>query len=239
TGRSTAESEEQIQWQRLQENRHSTAAAGGRHHHSQGVRLPAFSWSGACEANEEAIMSCVYRKGVFKPLPADAEIITRKGEKLARWRDRKGKTRTAPLTDDGRRVRIETETWYAKYRDGNNHVVEVPTGCREEAAARQVLADLERKAERVRAGLITPAEARTAEHLTTPIGEHVEGYLTNLEARGATPKHVRETRQRLTRILDGCEFRALADLDASVAEAWLNRRRLEKASARTRNVDRA
>src|SRR5205814_1957279 len=46
-------------------------------------------------------MGSVYRKAVTKPLPGDAEIITRKGEKLARWRDTKGKTRTAPLTDAG------------------------------------------------------------------------------------------------------------------------------------------
>src|SRR5262249_36947993 len=64
------------------------------------------------------------------------------------------------------RIRIESATWYAKLRDGNGIVVEVPTGCRDETAARQVLADLERKAERVRAGLITPDEARAAEHLT-------------------------------------------------------------------------
>jgi len=36
-------------------------------------------------------MGAVYRKSFTKPLPADAEIITRKGERLARWRDGKGK----------------------------------------------------------------------------------------------------------------------------------------------------
>src|SRR5215831_18518648 len=149
-------------------------------------------------------MGSVFRKSFTKPLPADAEIITRKGETLARWRDTKGKTRTAPLTEAGDRIRIESGTWYAKLRDGNNHVVEVPTGCRDETAARQVLADLERKAERVRAGLITPAEARTAEHLATPIGEHVAAYLTSLEASGACPKHVAESRRVLNRVLQGC-----------------------------------
>ena len=59
----------------------------------------------------------------------------------------------------------------------------------DETAARQVLADLERKAERVRAGLITPAEARTAEHLATPIGEHFDAYLNALAAAGSVPMH--------------------------------------------------
>src|SRR5215831_9313608 len=170
-------------------------------------------------------MGSVFRKSFTKPLPADAEIITRKGETLARWRDTKGKTRTAPLTEAGDRIRIESGTWYAKLRDGNNHVVEVPTGCRDETAARQVLADLERKAERVRAGLITPAEARTAEHLATPIGEHVAAYVGSLEARGASRHHVREICRILGTVFSACEFRTLADLDRGIFERHLNRRR--------------
>src|SRR5262249_16923757 len=182
-------------------------------------------------------MGTVYRKAVTKPLPAGAEIITRKGEKLARWRDTKGKTRTAPLTDAGDRIRIESGTWYAKLRDGNNIVVEVPTGCRDETAARQVLADLERKAERVRAGLLTPAEARTAEHLATPIDEHVAAYMVSLEASGASPKHIAESRRVLDQVLQGCGFERLAVLERPAVERWLNRRRQEGASARTRNID--
>src|SRR5262245_19462593 len=111
-------------------------------------------------------MGSVFRKTVTRPLPPGAEIIVRKGERLARWRDTKGKVKTAPLTtgkDGADRIVDESSTYFARYRDGNNHVVEEPTGCRDDSAARQVLADLERKAERVRAGLISPAEARTAE----------------------------------------------------------------------------
>src|SRR5262245_47947820 len=151
-------------------------------------------------------MGSVFRKTVTKPLPPGAEFVERTETtkvrlpdgttttvrtpiRLARWRDGKGKPRTAPLTESGDRIRIESGTWYAKLRDGNGIVVEVPTGCHTEDAARQVLADLERKAERVRAGLITPAEARTAEHLATPIGEHIAAYLQSLEASGSVPMH--------------------------------------------------
>jgi integrase len=181
-------------------------------------------------------MSCVYRKGVFKPVPAGAEVITRKGEKLARWRDRKGKTRTAPLTDDGRRVRIETGTWYAKYRDGQGVVVEVPTGCRDETAARQVLADLERKAERVRAGLLTPAEARTAEHLTTPIAEHFDAYLHSLEAAGSVSMHRHNVQAYLKTLATECRFRRLADLKREALERWLVIEARRGRSARSRNA---
>src|SRR5262245_32904134 len=98
-------------------------------------------------------MGAVIRKKVTKVIPSGAEVFTRKGERFARWKA-KGKTRTAPLTTgrDGKdRIVIESSKWFAKYRDGAGVVRIVPTGCREEANARQVLAELERKAELVRA----------------------------------------------------------------------------------------
>src|SRR4051794_33605277 len=112
-------------------------------------------------------MGSVFKETVTRPLPPGAEIVIRKGVRLARWRDARGKVKTAPLTigkDGADRIRDESSTYFARYRyrDGNGIVVEIATGCRDETAARQVIADLERKAERVRAGLLTPAEARTA-----------------------------------------------------------------------------
>jgi hypothetical protein len=88
----------------------------------------------------------IFKKTFTKPLPANAETFVRKGERFARWKDRKGKTRTAPLTvgkDGTGRVSMESPYYVAKYRDGTGVVQVVPTGCRDEQAARQVLADLD------------------------------------------------------------------------------------------------
>ncbi len=143
-------------------------------------------------------MGSVFRKAVTRPLPKGAEFITRQGVRLARWKDFKGKTRTALVTtgrDGAERIREESKTYFARHRDGNGIVVETSTGCRTEDAARQVLADLERRAERIKSGLLTLAEDRMSGHLTTPIGEHVADYLTSLQASGASPKHVVECRR--------------------------------------------
>src|SRR3954452_6923913 len=132
-------------------------------------------------------MGSVFKKSVTRPIPPGAAVVTRQGVRLARWRDGRGRVRTAPLTTGKGgtdRVRDVSGTYFARYRDGDGMVVEGPTCCRDGCAARQVLAELERKAERVRAGLLTPAEARTAEHLTIPIGEHVEAFIASLEAKG-------------------------------------------------------
>ena len=185
-------------------------------------------------------MGSIYKKAVTRPLPADAEIIVRQRERLARWRGRDGKLKTAVVitgpngTD---RIREESSTFYAKHRDGSGIVVEVPTGCRTTDAARQVLADLKKQAERVRSGLLTSAEARTAEHFKGPIGSHLDAYITSLEASGASPKHIGETRRVLNRVFNECGFGSLGDLERSAVEHWLNRRRQEKASGRTRNID--
>src|SRR5271156_4257108 len=106
-------------------------------------------------------MGNVFKKTVTRPLPPNAEIITRQGVRLARWRDAKGKTKTAPVTtakDGAEGIRDESSTYVARYRDGDGMVVEVSTGCRDKSAAENVLAELRRKAERVKSGLLTPAE---------------------------------------------------------------------------------
>jgi hypothetical protein len=70
--------------------------------------------------------------------------------------------------DGSERIRDESATYVARYRDGNGLLVEISTGCRDKTAAQGVLAELQRTAERMRGGLITVAEARTAGHHASP-----------------------------------------------------------------------
>ncbi len=62
-------------------------------------------------------MGSVFKKAVTRPLPPGAEIIERKGVRLARWRDGKGKAKTAPLTtgrDGDERIRDESVSLVAQ-----------------------------------------------------------------------------------------------------------------------------
>lgn len=111
-------------------------------------------------------MGTVFKKTVTKPLPAGAEIFVRKGQRFARWKDAKERTRTAAVTTGKHgadRLTMESRTYYAKYRDGGRIVRVVKTGCRDETAARSVLADFERRAELVRAKVITAGEDAAAD----------------------------------------------------------------------------
>ena len=191
-------------------------------------------------------LGTVYRKTVTKALPADAETLTRKGERFARWKDSKGKTRTAPITvpEKGNyagqdRIVIKAKTYTAKYRDGSGVVVERATGCRDETAARSVLAELERRAELVKAGVMTATEDAVADHQDTLLAEHVDAYLTNLEAAGTSPDHRGNVRWCLRCIAADCRFAKLADLKRDALERWLVRMTKRGMAARTRNLYRA
>lgn len=187
-------------------------------------------------------MGTVFKKIVTRPVPPGAETIDRKGERFARWRDKSGKVRTAPLIvgrDGADRVRDESRTYTAKYRDGAGIVVEVATGCRDKAAAVSVLADLERKAEKVRAGLVSPAEARTAEHLRRPLPAHVADYLESAKARGVVQMHRDNVRRQIEKVVADCAFVRLADLCRERVERWLAVEAERGRSARSRNAHRA
>jgi hypothetical protein len=185
-------------------------------------------------------MGNVFKKTVTRPLRPNAEIITRQGGRLARWRDATGKTKTVPVTvgkDAAERIRDESSTYVARFRDGI--VVEVSTGCRDKTAAQNVLADLERKAERVLSGLLTPAEARTAEHLATPIRAQFDAYLNALAAAGSVPLHRHNVKTYLNRLAVDCGFGRLADLNRESLERWLARETKSGRSARSRNTHRS
>jgi hypothetical protein len=87
--------------------------------------------------------------------------------------------------------RIVTESPYhvAKYRDGAGVVQVVPTGCKDETAARHVLADLERKAELVRSNVISAAEAAIGRNRPGPLDKHIDTFDEHLRAKGVTKIH--------------------------------------------------
>jgi integrase len=184
-------------------------------------------------------MGTVFRKQTTRTLPTGAEIIVRKGMRHARWKDRRGKTRTAPLTTGKEGIdRIVTESPYfvAKYRDGSGVVHVEPTGCRDETAARQILADLERRAELVRSGVMTATEAAVGENRPAPIAVHLEAFDEHHRAKGVTKIHRQDTGRYLRRLAADCGFGTLADMRRESLERWLAARTPEGMSARTRNA---
>jgi hypothetical protein len=181
----------------------------------------------------------VFKKQVTRPVPAGAEVIVRKGRSCARWQDRKGKTRVAPLTTGkggGRRIVTESLFYVAQYRDGAGVLRVESTGCRDETTARKVLFDLERQAELVRTGVVTPAEAVIGAQQGVPFSRHVAAYAEHLAAKQVGEVHQQNTVRYLRRLAADCPFATLADLRREALERWLAARAAEGMSARSRNA---
>src|SRR5262245_59539220 len=184
-------------------------------------------------------MGSVFKKQYTQPVPEGAELVERKGGRIARWRDKRGRLRTAPVTkgeDGAPRLLFESGAWYGRYRDHAGLIVEASTECRDEQAARQVLARWERDAERIKAGYATPAEKERSGHQCSPIGEHFDAYDRSLQASGRSQIHRRYTRRYLDRLAEERAFTRLVDLRRESLERWLAAQADEGIAAKTRNI---
>ena len=184
-------------------------------------------------------MGTVYKESYTKPLPAGAKTTVRKEQRLAQWQDAKGKTRTAPLTvgkNGAERIILEAGTYTAKYRDGSGIVRKVATGCRDKTAAESVLAKLERRAEKVKGGILSVDEAAAIDQQDRPLSEHTSDFLEHQQAKEINKVRLDNTRSRLKRIASDCGFRRLGDLNGTALERWLSARQVEGMGAGTRNA---
>ncbi len=173
-------------------------------------------------------MGTVFKRTSTKPLPVGAELFSRKGQRLAKWQDSKGRTRTAAVVvpTEGKfigqeRIVVETPTFFADYRDGNGHLRRVATGCKDETAARAVLAGLEKRAEKVRSGIITTAENAMADHQHTALADHLAEFIATMQAAGRAESHVTGTERLIQRVIDELNLRRLSNIQAEAVERWL------------------
>ncbi len=189
-------------------------------------------------------MASLYRKTVTRTLPRSAKIEDRKGGPVAVWRDRDGKRRSSPLVlnDDGTpkldakgqpRIRTKSATVYLKVPGIGE---DIPSGCRTEDGARYKLGELVKRAEHLKANILSEAEARTADHQTTPLTEHIKAYVEHLKAKGVTAAHRKTQDARLRALVEGCCFAKLRDMDRAALEKWLVKQAAADMSARTRNA---
>ncbi|GMU80951.1 MAG: hypothetical protein AMXMBFR47_08220 [Planctomycetota bacterium] len=179
----------------------------------------------------------VFKPTFSKPLPADAAIVTKGGERFARWTDRKNRKREARLTADGAGVLIDAECYWIRYRDAEGRVKREPTNCRTLDGAGIVLAERLRHVERVASGAISATEAAAADHRKSAIDVHVDEYLDalrNKRGRGGkarvSPAHVRNVEAALRRILADCGFAKLRDFSRRAVEKWAEAREAEATS---------
>jgi len=172
-------------------------------------------------------MATVYRKKYPIPMPDGAEVITRRGKRMARWQSGKGQMRTAAMLADGR-VQFVSDCWYIRYRDASGRMRRESTGCRDRQAAEKVLADRLTDVEKVKAGVMSHGEITAAGQLDLPIGRHTKDYLAYLAAKTVrgkrvSEKHVRHVRKHLARLVRECRLRTLRDIKRDAVRRWMDK----------------
>jgi integrase len=126
-----------------------------------------------------------------------------------------GKHRTA----DGRRVTKSTPgavrvsrksaVWYGKFNDAEGRTRRVPL-CRDRTASKQMLAKLMTDAKLGELGLVDIYEV----HHKKPLLMHLSDFEAHLQAKGVTAKQIKLVIGRARRVIEGCGFQFIRDLDA-------------------------
>jgi len=117
---------------------------------------------------------------------------------------------------NGKRIGKKSAFWYVDYKtaDGTRKRVK---GFRDKAATTQLAADLERKAELARRGIID----RYAEDRKKPLKQHLEDFHQSLLAKGNTVGHAKQTSSRAGQIISQCRFAMWTDISASKVQRCL------------------
>ena len=160
-------------------------------------------------------MATVFQRTKKKPLPPGAQVVERKGKRLAEWLNSRGKWRTAPLSKDGSGILAKASTYTVRFVDEHGHIREVGTRCRDYAAAEQLGRELEKRAMQRREGLLDPAQERFAKAARAPIADHAAAHVEHLRAAGNTAKHVRTVERHLRAIFSASGIERLPELKSA------------------------
>ena len=183
-------------------------------------------------------MGSIYKKKSLKRLPKCSELIEVNGNQKAKWKSRDGKwiTREVKKDSNGKLRVVSLSKFYtAKYRDENGRTIEVSTRCREESSARKILSELERKVELIHSGVITREESQVANNNDLSLDKHIHDYLNSLKAAEKSERYQQDCHRLILRVAKDLGWSRLADINPEAIERWLNNRKSEGISPRTRN----
>ena len=139
----------------------------------------------------------------------------------------------AAIFKRGRDKGKKTKPYVIQYvdHDGNRQFAK---GFTDKALTEQLAAKLENEVLLRKRGMIDPAQERLLAIKQSPITEHLDAFDRSMANN--TPKHRKLTMTRVTRVIEGCGFLTLAEMDGEKVVDWLNEfREEEDIGARTYN----
>ncbi len=135
-----------------------------------------------------------------------------------------------------KRTDVKSSKWYFSYKNehGKNRV---RVGFTDKRATQRLANDLEKNAQRIREGLIDPAEERLKEHRARSISDHLEEFEQSRRTKKRTDKHIKSTVNRIESAIDALGWERIGDIDAGQLELYLGELRAERDwSARSYNA---
>ena len=104
--------------------------------------------------------------------------------------------------------------------DATGYWIERPTGGSDETAARAVLGQLERHAELMKAGVLTPEEDGASRHGADSIETNLDAWRDHLRLKGSTEHWYTQARRRVARVATDRSVKRLRDFTAATVERW-------------------
>ena len=149
-------------------------------------------------------------------LPADAEIVSKKGKPHVRVIE-KGKPTLYPLSKDGTKYLKPSSKWCAEVRhaDGTRRKVYFST---RRDASEMMLAELLKTIELQKVGVVD----RFAPQRKRPIVAHIDDWATSMKANGRGDGYIKKRTKRVSTIASECNFTFSADIQAEAVEQYLH-----------------
>lgn len=161
-------------------------------------------------------MASIFRRTYKRPIPDGAEILTRKGQRIARWKDKRGRTKSAPLAEDGKQIVLEYRQWYIEYEGTGGRRIRVK-GYTDREATEALARDKEKLAARIRQGCVTVDMDRHSMEM----GEAIAAWVDDLRRRGKSDGYVYNMKLLMTRMADACCWPTLGSIRSDSLVAWL------------------
>jgi integrase len=151
--------------------------------------------------------------------------------RITRYIDANGK-RVSKSSPNAKAVREKSRKWYGEYTDAKGLTHRQPLST-DRAASQAMLNELVKRSDRLAAGLVDVFD----EHAKRPLKEHLSEYDSFMQSKGNSASHASQTIGRIRRLVAGCEFRYLSDIDATKISSWLadQRTKVKRFSAQTSN----
>lgn len=126
-----------------------------------------------------------------------------------------------------KRPDVKGNKWYFSHKDERGKS-RVRVGFTDKRATQRLANDLEKNAQRIRDGLVDPAEERLKEHRARSIYDHLEEFEQARRTRKRTAKHIKSTTNRIESAIETLGWERIGDIDAGQLELYLGELRAER-----------